>query len=122
MLFFEALYTIVHAEIQTDLLEFLNNKDMSKDIFTDEPFINMKFNTSIGKTVGTKYNLYNGELGLDIIIKIFFETLNDTYILECTNYNDVVCTSFTTSSWTEIKKYVYEIFNEDINLSVYTSM
>ena len=49
MSFFEVLYTVVHAEIQKDIMEFLNNRDNSKDIFTDEPFINMKFNTLIEK-------------------------------------------------------------------------
>jgi hypothetical protein len=120
MSFFEVLYTVVHAEIQKDIMEFLNNRDNSKDIFTDEPFINMKFNTLIEKTIDTKYKLYSGEIELDIIVNIFFDSLNYMYILECSNYNNKYYITFSTSSWTEMKQYVFELFYEYININVYT--
>jgi hypothetical protein len=123
MPYFEDLYTIVHADIQKDLMAFINDRAGFTDIFSDIPFVNLRFNTSIEQSKGPKYNLYKGELGLGIIVKIYFDNDSNSYIVESSNYDDdKIIASINSTSWTEIKQYAFEMFNDDINLSVYTQM
>lgn len=123
MPYFEDLYTIVHADIQKDLMAFINDRAGFTDIFSDIPFVNLRFNTSIEQSKGPKYNLYKGELGLGIIVKIYFDNDSNSYIVESSNYDDdKILASISSTSWTEIKQYAFEMFNDEINLSVYTQM
>lgn len=123
MPYFEDLYTSVHADIQKDLMAFINDRAGFADIFSDIPFVNLRFNTSIEQSKGPKYNLYKGELGLGIIVKIYFDNDSNSYIVESSNYdNDKIIASINSTSWTEIKQYAFEMFNDEINLSVYTQM
>jgi len=124
MSYFEELYPIVHADIQKDLVAFINDKSGFTDTFSNIPFVNLRFNTSIEQSKGPKYNLYKGEVGLGIIVKIYFDNDNNSYIIESSNYDgdDKILGSVSSKSWTEIKKYAFEMFNDEINLSVYSQM
>lgn len=123
MTYFEELYTSVHADIQKDLMAFINDRAGFTDIFSDIPFVNLRFNTSIEESKSPKYNLYRGELGLGIIIKIYFDIDSNSYIIESSKYDDdKMLASITSTSWIEIKQYAFEMFNDEINLSVYSQM